>query len=216
MKMPFTVEQFFEVFGKYNSGIFPVQIIFYLLALAVIYFLIKKKEYSVFFSSVLAFFWIWMGIVYHMIFFSKINPAAYIFGTLFILQGIVFVYSGVIKKDLVFSFRSDVYAAAGWIIIVYGMAIYPLLGYFAGHHYPMAPEFSAPCPTTIFTFGILLFTSKISRWIIVIPLVWAVIGFFAALNLNVPQDYGLLISGIISSVMILFRNVRTKIYVPAG
>jgi hypothetical protein len=154
-----------------------------------------------------------MGAVYHIIYFSSINTAAYIFGGLFILQGLIFIYSGLIKKNIVFEYRNDIYGAAGWILIIYGLIIYPLIGYMAGHHYPMAPELSAPCPTTIFTFGILLFTTKISKWILIIPFVWSILGFSAATNLSVPQDYGLIISGLVCVIMIIYREARLKLQV---
>lgn len=51
----------------------------------------------------------------------------------------------------------------------------------------------APCPTTIFTIGILLLGPwHVARWLLLIPVLWTIIGGSAALLLNVPQDYGLL------------------------
>ncbi len=210
MKMPFTAEQFFQVFGIYNTAIFPMQLIFFILCFAALYLLYRNAAYSGIVSAILGFFWVWMGLIYHLMFFAAINPAANIFGILFIIQGTVFLYSGVIKKNLVFAYRTDAYGAAGWIIILYGLVFYPVIGHFAGHQYPYAPELGAPCPTTIFTFGIFLFTTKISRWIIVIPFVWAIIGFFAAVNLGVIQDFGLIIAGLISVLLITYRDAKTK------
>jgi hypothetical protein len=41
------------------------------------------------------------------------------------------------------------------------MVVYPLLGIRFGHSYPRAPLFGvAPCPTTIFTFGLLLWATR--------------------------------------------------------
>jgi hypothetical protein len=212
MKIPFTVEAFFEIFGEYNQAVFPVQIIFYLLSFFIIYLLVRKKyETSKVISLILGFFWIWMGFVYHILYFSGINPAAYIFGALFILQGMLFIYNGVFKDNLEFIFRKDIYSFAGWILIFYGLFVYPIIGHFTGHIYPYAPEMSAPCPTTIFTFGLLLFTTRLSKWLLVIPFLWALIGTSAASSLNVVQDYGLIASGVTVLLMVIVRDSAKKV-----
>jgi hypothetical protein len=95
MRLPFTIEQFLQVFKNYNKAIFPMQIVFYLLALTIIFLSIKKiKSADKIINSILVFFWLWMGIVYHMVFFATINKAAYLFGVFFIIQAILFFYYG--------------------------------------------------------------------------------------------------------------------------
>jgi len=67
------------------------------------------------------------------------------------------------------------------------------MGYLLGHTYPAAPAFGLPCPTTIFTFGILFFTEKNCLvFLLIIPFLWAVIGTFAAIHLGSYEDIGLL------------------------
>jgi hypothetical protein len=212
MKVPFTTEEFFKIFGDYNTGVFPIQIIFYLMAFFMIFLIVNKKTAaSTIISLSLGFFWFWMGVVYHIIYFSKINPAAYIFGFFFLLQGALFIYSGVYQETLRFKFRNDLYGITGWLLVLYALLIYPLLGYINGHIYPDAPHMSAPCPTTIFTFGMLLFSYGLPKWILVIPFLWSLLGFFAAVNLSVQEDYGLFISGIIVLFMILYRDKKLKL-----
>jgi hypothetical protein len=212
MKIPFSTEEFFLTFANYNQDIFPIQILFYLLSIFILYLLVKKNyDSSNVISLILGFFWIWMGFVYHILFFSQINQAAYIFGVLFILQGALFIYAGIFRSYLQFRNRKDIYSSTAWILIIYALLIYPVIGHFAGHIYPLAPEMSAPCPTTIFTFGILLFASgKIPKWLLIIPLLWSLIGFSAAVNLNVVQDYGLVISGAVVFLMIIYRDSGKK------
>jgi hypothetical protein len=205
MNIPFTVEQFMDIFSHYNTDIWPLQIVFYALALTAVVFTVKKRKFtSVFNSLVLAFLWIWMGIVYHLGYFTQINTAAYIFGILFIIQGAVFAYEGILKRRLNFQYRSDSQGIFGSIIIMYGLLLYPVFGYMAGHLYPQMPTFGLPCPTAIFTFGLLMWTeSGISRYQLVIPLLWAVVGFNAAVSLTIYEDIGLLVSGIIAAVFLL-------------
>jgi hypothetical protein len=148
-----------------------------------------------------------MGIIYHFGFFSAINKAAWIFGFLFILQGFIFLFYGVFKSKLTFAYYRNVYGISGLIIVAYALVIYPVIGYFAGHAYPLAPTFGLPCPTTIFTLGMLLLANcRVPVWVLIIPLLWSVVGSSAALNFGIKEDTGLLITGVIVLMLILFRN----------
>lgn len=206
MRVPFSIEEFLSVFENYNQSLWPVQIILYGLAFSAIVFLIRNEAGSsriVF--SILAFLWIWMGLVYHILYFSAINKAAYLFGTLFILQGFIFFYFGVVKQKLEFRADLKLVEVIGIVFMVYALLVYPLLGYSLGHVYPASPTFGVPCPTTIFTFGILLFSVERIQWyIIIIPLLWSCVGFFAALSLTIKEDFGLVIAGVLASFILLF------------
>jgi hypothetical protein len=81
---------------------------------------------------ILIFFWFWMGIVYHILFFSSINPLAFAFGVLFIIEACLLIYLGVIKKQVEFSLTMDRYTLIGLIFILYAMIIYPLSGLLPG------------------------------------------------------------------------------------
>jgi len=94
---------------------------------------------------------------------------------------------------------------------------YPLLGYFLGHIYPASPCFGvAPCPTTIFTFGLLLLTVKrVPKYLLIIPLIWSFIGFTAALKLGIKEDIGLLIAGVATLILTIKRD-KTDVQAQRG
>lgn len=208
MKLPFTIEQFLEVFKNYNQSVFPMQIVFYLLGLTAIFLSIKKiTKADRIINVILSFFWLWMGIVYHLLYFARINKAAYLFGGFFILQGFLFFYKGVLKDKLAYKFRFDKFGWVGALLMIFALIIYPFLGYIFGHLYPTSPTFGLPCPTTIFTFGILMWSDKkMPLSILIIPFIWSIIGFFAALQLGVREDTGLLVAGILGTLMIIWRR----------
>jgi len=184
--LPFTIEQFLGIFEKYNLAVWPMQIVLILIAVLTLILSLKKISYSdKTISIILSFFWLWIGIVYHLAYFTAINKAAYLFGVLFIIQGLIFLFAGGIKSKLSFKFQSSSYGVIGSLFILYALIIYPILGYFFGHVYSKNPTFGLPCPTTIFTFGLLLWTVKIvPKYVLVIPLIWSIIGFGAALSLG--------------------------------
>src|SRR5688572_18008950 len=161
MKLPFTVEQFLQVFETYNRSVYPMQIAFYILGAAIIILSIKKiVNADRIINFILSFFWLWMGIVYHLFYFVPINKAAYFFGAIFILQGLLFLYHGVFKKRLSYKFRFDGLGWLGALLVIFALIIYPILGYVLGHFYPASPTFGLPCPTTIFTLGILMWFDR--------------------------------------------------------
>ena len=202
--VPFTVAEFLSVFERYNNAVWPAQLAFYLMALLAIGLTFKDtKASNKTVSIILAVLWLWMGVVYHLLFFSRINRAAILFGAVFIAQSIVFIFISGLRETVLFRFRRDLRGILGAVFIVYALVIYPLLGMSFGHNYPAAPTFGVPCPTTIFTFGILLSAaSRIPVYALIIPLIWSVFGFWAALSLGMIEDFGLLITGVITTVMI--------------
>ncbi len=210
MQLPFSEEAFFEVFTRYNTSVWPSQLSIYFAAVIIFIFLFRKaKNGSVIIASILAGYWLWMAIMYHWIFFSSINPAARLFGALFFIQGFIFLYEGVWKKKLIFSYNNNIRSKIGIFFMVFGTVLYPLLGYFLGHRYPGSPTFGLPCPTTIFTWGLLLLSQRIPKYIVVIPFLWSVIGFTAALSLGVYEDISLLIAGA-TGILAVFLNKRNN------
>ena len=165
MDIPFSPEQFLNLFETYNHFIQPLQIIAYILGLLSILFLFRKNKITPkIITGILATFWIWIGFFYHILFFSSINKAAYLFGSLFIIQGFFFMYTGIIRRKLDFHIEWNITTISGFIIILYAMIIYPILNILLGHSYPRMPVFGVtPCPTTIFTFGFILFIKNKMR-----------------------------------------------------
>ncbi len=206
--MPFTAEQFFLIFERYNNAVFPMQIILILAVFASVFLASRPKSYSSkVITILLAFLWFWTGVAYHLFFFTEINPAAYFFSAVFIFEGFLILYSGLLKKSLSFSFEPNLYGILGLIFIVYALAIYPLIGFLDGRIYPASPTFGAPCPMVIFTFGLLLWTNKkIGLSLLIIPLLWVFIGTSATWSFGIKEDFGLLVAAAIGTAFIIQRK----------
>src|SRR5688572_3093348 len=118
--MPFTAQDFFNVFDHYNRAVYPLQFVLILAALIAIYYSARPALGSgKLVSAVLALLWLWAGVVYQFLFFSPINTLAYLFGVLFVVQAAIFFYAGVWRGKLTFSFTSHRYGITGWILVLY-------------------------------------------------------------------------------------------------
>lgn len=207
--LPFTETQFLKVFVAYNEAIWPAQIVAYLLGLACTILLLRPSALADRISTgILALMWIWTGVAYHWLAFTQINAAAYMFGALFVVQGFYFGYIGIVRDGLAFGFRSNPASWTGLAFVIYAALLYPVVGAAFGHKYPEMPMFGVtPCPVTIFTFGMLLMTTRaFTRGLLIIPVVWSLVGGSAAILLNVPQDWVLLLSGAITLLLLVLRD----------
>lgn len=207
MSLPFTHEQFLETFRLYNSAIGPAPFLLALLAVALVVFARGRAPWRHRAIGVgLAVLWLWAGVVYHMGFFSRINPLAKVFGIAFIVQGLLFLLSSV-RFRIQFSPPDGRFALAGWTLIGYAVLVYPVLGWLEGRGYPAGPSFGAPCPMVIFTLGMLTWTTGRGRLALAaIPIAWAAIGTSAATALGITEDYGLAVAALLMGVSLWLRR----------
>jgi len=212
MQLPFTQAQFFDVFRQYNEAVWPAQLLLLALGLAAALLASQSSERAArTVSGILAALWVWMGAIYHLVFFRGINGAAVLFGALFIVQGGLFAWFGFWRSELAFHARGATRGAVGAALILYALVLYPVLGLLAGHRYPATPTFGLPCPTTILTLGLLLWTRPpVPRSLVLIPTFWALVGTVGALRLGVPEDFGLLVAGAIAAPMVFLGNRPTR------
>lgn len=198
MKLPFAQAEFLQVFADYNTSIWPLQPFAAALGVVAVLLVFPRKAWadrSI--AAILASFWLLTGIGYHWSYFADINPAAYLFGGLFVIAALIFLVEGTVRNRIRFEFSPD---RCGWsaaALVAYALVIYPAAGLFALHPYPETPLFGvAPCPTTIFTLGLLLIAKHPRPALLgAVPVLWAATGGMAAVVLHIPQDWGLLVAG---------------------
>jgi hypothetical protein len=211
MNLPFTPAEFFTVLRKYNIAVWPLPTIFILLAMVVVFMLVRNNSRASKLSSgLLAFLWMWMGIAYHLVFFTAINKAAWLFGIFFIIQGLLFLFAGVFARRLVFHFSVDVYGITGILLVLFALFGYPAVGLYYGRIFPFSPTFGLPCPTTIFSLGLFLMTKKCPVYVLLIPLAWSGIGFSASFLLGVKEDVSLLVAALLTLILLSIRSWKNR------
>ncbi len=204
MKLPFTIEQFYGVFRNYNTSMWPAQWFLVAMALAAVVATLRPRPWSgVAVSAILGVLWAWIALAYHLAFFARISPPAYAFAALSMIGAAVFIWQGVIRRRLTFQWVTGPKALTGAALIVFALVVYPVWSAYAGHPYPSTPTFGLPCPTTIFTIGMLCFAvPPAPRSPIIVPLLWCLVGAQAAFLLGVQPDLGLLPTGLVAIVLL--------------
>jgi hypothetical protein len=190
--MPFTHEQFLDVFARYNVALWPAAAALWLASAAAFIWLLRAGRSAARpIAALLAVHWAWAGIAYHAAFFTRINPSAWLFAALFLIEAVLLVSFGVVRARLRFSRGASLRHLLGFGFIGYGL-LYPAIGLAAGQVFPRAATFGVPCPTTLLTAGFLLtLEPPLPRVVAIIPILWALVGGSAALLLRVPADWAL-------------------------
>ncbi len=209
-----TLDEMLQYFAEYNLRVWPMQIIGYVLCVVVVFAAVKRFKYTDrIIAAVVAFFWFWTGLMFWLP-SGSLFPSGfgYALVTLSIVQGFLFLLT-MVKPVASYRFGTDPFSLTGLGMIVFATIIYPAIGYAVGHTFPHSLTVGVfPCPTTIFTLGLLLCAAgKLPRFLVVIPVLAAIVIGSSALygvltSGSIVEDIGLLISGIVAGVMFIFRD----------
>ena len=206
MQLPFSREDFFDLLAAYNGALWPAAVALWVASVvAAVWILSSRRSHDRWISGLLAVHWAWSAIAYHVVFFTRINPAAWLFAAIFLLQAALFFWSGVIRGHLAFMPSRTMWTRIGAFLVVYAL-LYPAINAVENRSILSIPTFGLPCPTTIFTAGLLLLAMPHSRILAIVPIVWSLIGGSAAFLLGVSADYALPVAGVALAVFGLHKS----------
>lgn len=213
MRLPFSRDDFFNLFAAYNGALWPAVVVLWVAsAVAGVWLSSSRRSHDRWISGLLAFHWAWSGLAYHVAFFTRINPAAWLFAAIFLLEAALFFWSGVMRGHLSFASSRTAWTPVGWLLMAYAL-LYPAINAVEHHSVLGIPTFGLPCPTTIFTAGLLLLAAPRSRILAIVPIIWSVIGGSAAFLLGVSADYALPVAGV-ALTMFELQKSQTLARVP--
>lgn len=200
-----------ELFSRYNPAIWPVQPLAWIAAVALVGLVAwhPSRITDRLVTGLLAVTWLFIGVVFQGIWVRELDPAlSVVYAVVFVAQAALFVIVGYTGDRLSYRFERTPAGVLGIALIAYALVVYPLLGAALGHPYPEAPLFgAAPCPTTIFTFGLfLLARPPFPGVLLAVPFFWAAVATPAAVGRGVFEDVGLLLAGLIALWVITTRD----------
>jgi hypothetical protein len=199
-------QEFATILEAYNLALWPLHGVAYVFGLGAMWLVFKPTpNSSKFIAGILALFWLWVGVVFSLAYWGR--P---LFAALFVVQAVLFVDAGLLRPRLSFGWKSDRYAFAGLLILLYALVGYPLLGYAIGHRWPQSFPFGlVPSPTCAFAMGMLLLTNRpVPKYVLAIPLLWSLAGV-VPISWGVLEDIGMLVAGVFATAAIVWRD-RTR------
>jgi hypothetical protein len=211
MQLPFTREQFYDLFVAYNETLWPAVLALWIASAGIVALCLSRRHpHDRWVSALLVGHWAWSAVAYHVAFFTRINPAAWLFAALFFGQAVLLFRVGVVQRRVSFAPWGNAWAPLAWGLIVYSLA-YPAINALDHRSLLRIPTFGVPCPTTIFTAGVLMMATPPCRELAVVPVIWAVIGGSAAFLLGVFADVALPIAGIALAIFSMRRATRGQL-----
>ena len=218
MRTPFTVDQFFGVFVRYHESLWPAPLVLFPAGCVLASIALLAPRQSRFVFGGLAALWAWMAIAYHFAFFTALTPAAFVFGAFLLVEALLLAWHGLRTRRLHLATSIDRPARlVGSALLAYAIVGYPAVALLAGQRYPAMPTFGLPCPTTIFTFGLLAWCVRPVPWsVLIIPAAWALIGTSGAMSFGVAEDFGLPVAAVLALAVILRPVARHPHEAPKG
>ena len=191
--LPFTAEILFSSFGQYNRALWPLPILAPALALAIVLLTLRPARHGArAIGALMALAWLWVGDGYHFLHFAMLDFTAPVYGALFVQQGLLLAWTGVVRNRLAFRFGPDLFGWCGVALALVAVA-WPFADALLGHAWQSVRVAGlAPGPTAAFTLGLLLLTqARTPVHLAVIPLLWTLVAGATAWILAIPQDFAL-------------------------
>lgn len=207
--LPYTAEVLFSVYGIHLQDIWPAPIAAVALALTALVLGWKRiSNGDRVVGAILALGWIWVGTVFFILTLAEINFAAPLYGALFIAEGLLLGWFGVVRNQLSFRFRPAPAAWIGLALALCGLALYPLAdGLMDPRWAALRLVWIAPGATVLFTFGMLLLGhGRVRVGLCVVPLLWSAVAAVSGWMLGIWTDVALLPLALLATGAVFWKN----------
>ena len=205
----FSPRTYYRMFELYHVEIWPIHVVV-LASLVVAAALLRSEERwsGRVIAGLLAGWWLWVAVAFHLERYATINWAARYFAALFVIQGLLLLWQGVVRTRLRFELSNQrtAYAAVGLLLVAF--VLEPIAGLLAGRTWRQVEIFGVtPDPTAIATLAFLaLSTPRANRALVVVPVVWCAIGGATLWALGSPEAWVVLLAGLAGLVLAMRRE----------
>jgi hypothetical protein len=203
------LNQFLAAFGRADATAWPMQIVWYAAAVAMAGLALwpARRWSSPLICALAAAYFAWIGIGY----FAWLSPGIGMsreWAAVFTLQAVLLVAAGIARSDLVTRPRRDLSSGLGAVFIAYALIGYPLVGVLGGHALRVVPVFGvSPCATVTFFIGLLLWAvPPVPRYLLLVPLAWALNAAPHNMATGVVVDYGMLVAALVTAGWVIWRD----------
>jgi hypothetical protein len=203
-------------FGRGNAAIWPMQLVLFAGAVVMVGLAFwPTRRASQLICLLAAADFAWVGVV----FFGVIESGMTIWFAAFIVEAILLLVAGVVRRDLVFTPHWNLASVLGVVFMFYALVAYPIIEMLGGQPLRVVPLFGlAPCVTVLFALGLLLWARPpVPLYVLLIPLAWALQAAPGNLAMGHVPDFPLILVGMITAGLIIWRDrTSTWLTVVAG
>src|SRR5690606_30295963 len=207
--LPFTADVLFSSFAQYHRALWPLPILAPILALALLVLTVRPVRHGDrAIGALLALAWLWVGIGSFVFYFAAFDFAAPGYGLLFAVQGLLLLWTGVVRGRLAFRFAGDLFDWCGLVLALAAALAGPLGDWLWGRDWASARVVGlAPGPTAVYTLGMLLLVvGRTPLRLAIVPLTWTLVAGASAWILTSPQDLALPATGFGAFGLFLWKN----------
>ncbi len=198
--VPYDRSVLFELVGQYNLSIWPIHIVVFILAIYIIYLVIKARSYaSQLILQILGVAWITSGWIFFIQHYASINWIGQYFGYLFILQGLLLFISSFIPSSSFYRLETKRNKQFLVSILILCLLIYPLSGFIDGRSFIQLEVFALTPDATLLVTLIFLFIIKhnIKYLLIPIPVIGSIFSIIFSSGIELYTTYWILAAWIL-------------------
>jgi hypothetical protein len=204
-----TRDAFWKIMESYGATIWPVQLVFYFVAILLVVWLLVKpgRIQDILIKLYLAVAFAWNGIMFYLTLANGMagqSHGNYIFGVLFLLVAVLFLVDA-FRQKMHFFFQKAGWLKNAHLLLLLLVFCYPVFGLLSEHGFTsLIFPGTFPCPTTALALLLLVFTLPIVNRIINVLLLFFAIPFtpfFQIARYGVYEDVILVAVGIYSLML---------------
>lgn len=185
----FSPKTYYRLLELHNAATWPGHLLAIVLG-CVILFLVARpgaaRERIL--ATILAACWLWVAWAYLLARYATINWAARYFAMAFAVEAILLIVFNVVAGRLSINRKERL---PGMALLVFALAIQPLLGPLLGRPWTQAESFGVtPNPTVVATLAVLALSTHWSRWLLLaIPALWCLIAGLTEWAMASPEAW---------------------------
>lgn len=186
----FSPQTYYRLFELYHRDIWPLQLPALVGGGAILFLLPRgKEERGRIVAALLVVAWLWTAWAFHLKRYSTINWAATWFAGAFAFEGLLLLWTGVVRNRMQIVRLAHPTQWLGLGLYLFALVILPLVGVLAGRSWLQIELFGlTPDPTAAGTLGILLAVGNRPRIsVLIVPLLWCAISGATLWTMHAPD-----------------------------
>lgn len=214
----FSPRTYYRLLERHNQELWPGQILAAGLGALTIWLLRRPSDrQGRIISAIIAALWMWVAWSFLWERYATINWGVRYVVPAFALEALFFLWIGTVRGRLSFGPSRHPTHIIGGSLLVFSLAIYPMLSPLSGRPWGQAELFGVvPDPTVLATLGLLLLARGGRREaLLIVPILWCLISGATLLAMGSPEAWLQLMAPFVVAVALVWsRPLRGSLVAP--